>query len=70
MPNLYKNWGDKQRKRWNDYNRNYAKKHFKSYNIKLRLEEDKDIIDYLETHKETSLTDFVRKSVREKIGNK
>lgn len=70
MPNLYKNWGDKQRKRWNDYNRNYAKNHFKSYNIKLRLEEDKDIIDYLETHKETSLTDFVRKSVREKIGNK
>ena len=69
MPNLYKNWGEKQRKHWNDYNSNYAKSHFKSYNLKLRLEEDKDIINYLESHKGTSLSELVRQIIREKIGN-
>lgn len=72
MPNLYKNWEEKQRKHWNDYNKKYAKEHFKSYNLKLRLEEDKDIIEYLETNKRKhkSLSDLIRGLVREKIASK
>jgi len=67
--NLYKNWGPEQRKHWNEYNRNYSRTHFKTVNFKLRFNEDKDILDYIAKHKEISLSDLVRLSIREYIKN-
>lgn len=65
--NLYQNWGPKQRKHWNEYNKNYSKTHFKSINLKLRLKEDSDIVNYLETHKDKTTSDLVRKGIRKLI---
>ena len=65
--NLYKNWGSEQRRHWNDYNRKYAKAHFKTVNLKLRINEDKDIIDYLNSRGNISLSEFIRNIIREKI---
>lgn len=65
--NLYKNWGPEQRKHWNDYNREYAKKHFRTINLKLRFDEDKDIIDYINSHKGISLSQLVRDAIRQLI---
>lgn len=69
MANLYKNWGDKQRQNWNNYNRRYAKEHFKSIQLKLRYKEDKDIIDYLESQKNITLSELLRTIIRERINN-
>ena len=71
MPgNLYKNWGVEQRKHWNEYNKNYSKTHFKTINLKLRIDEDKDIIDYLNSRNGETLSEFVRQIIREKINSK
>ena len=68
MPNNYAKWGEEQKNKWNKYNSNYAKTHFKSLNIKLRLVEDKDMIEFLESQHET-ISDFVRGLIREKMNN-
>lgn len=70
MANLYHNWGPKQRKRWNEYSKEYSKNHFKTITVKLRLVEDKDIINYLNANKQTSATELVRTSLRHYIKNK
>ena len=72
MPNLYKNWKPEQRNNWNKYNNNYSKTHFKSVNIKLRYDEDKDIIDYLQKHKSktVSVSELLRTIIREHISKK
>ena len=57
---------EEQRKRWNDYNNGYAKKTYKSYNLKMNKEHDKDIIDYFEKSGESPTT-VVRKLVRHQI---
>ena len=65
--NLYKNWGPEQRQHWNEYNKKYAKTHFKTVNLKLRVNEDKDIIDFLNSRGGVSLSEFIRNIIREKI---
>lgn len=65
--NQYQKWGPEQREHWNKYSTNYARTHFKSLNLKLRINEDKDIIDYLEKHTTSSVSELVRKIIREKI---
>lgn len=67
--NQYHKWGIEQRKKWNTYSTNYARTHFKSLNLKLRIEEDKDIIEYLEKNTTSSVSELVRKIIREKIAN-
>lgn len=67
MGNLYKNWGKEQRLKWNEYNRNYSKSHFKTITIKLSLDKDKDVISYLEKNKDLSFTQVVRNGVRKLI---
>lgn len=67
--NQYHKWGPEQRKNWNKYSTNYARTHFKSLNLKLRIVEDKDIIDYLERNATNSVSELVRKIIREKIEN-
>lgn len=57
---------EEQRKRWNDYNNGYAKKNYKSYNLKMNKEHDQDIIDYFEKSGESPTT-VVRKLVRNQI---
>lgn len=64
MANNFKN--DEQRVRWNIYNKNYSKKNYKTITMKLNKEKDKDIIDFL-TGQQESITDIVRKLVREKL---
>ena len=68
--NLYKNWGPEQRERWNEYNNKYSKTHFRTINIKLRLDEDSDIIEFINNHKETSISDLVRIAIRSLIEDK
>lgn len=57
---------DEQRKRWNNYQNGYAKKNYKSYNLKMNKEHDHDIIDYIEKSGETP-TQVVRRLVRNEI---
>lgn len=68
--NLYKNWGQKQRNHWNEYNKKYSKTHFKSVNIKLRYVEDKDIIDFLEKKRSITVSELIRQSIREHMAKK
>lgn len=67
MSNNYERMSEKQKAHWNNYNKNYARTHFKSINIKLRLVEDKDMIDFLESQSGTT-SDFIRALIREKMG--
>ena len=48
MPNIFKN--DEQRRKWNEYNKAYAKRKFKSLAIKLDKEKDKDIIEVFDSY--------------------
>ena len=66
MANNYKKWTPQQKENWNVYNKNYAKSHFKSVNVKLRLVEDKDIIDFLEAQ-DCTTSDYIRNLIREKM---
>lgn len=65
MGNSFKN--PQQREHWNDYNKRYANKHYKSFCLKLNKETDKDIIDFLSANGK-SPTAVVRALVREKTG--
>ena len=69
MGNNYEKWGAEQRKKWNAYNKSYDKAHFKSINLKLRIKEDQDIIDYLNSNGGTNKSELIRQIIREKIAN-
>jgi len=45
MANYFKT--QEQRENWNKYNSLYSKAHYKAFTIKLNLEKDKDIIEYI-----------------------
>ena len=66
MANNYEKWTSQQKENWNVYNKNYAKSHFKSVNVKLRLVEDKDIIDFL-AEQECTTSDYIRHLIREQM---
>lgn len=57
---------DEQRKRWNNYQNGYAKKNYKSYNLKMNKDHDQDIIEYFEKSGETP-TQVVRRLIRNEI---
>lgn len=57
-----------QRKHWNEYNNNYAKKNYKSICMKISKTKDADIIEYLENNGESPTVVF-KKLIREKIGS-
>lgn len=67
MPNNFKN--DEQRKRWNAYNNQYAKKNYKTICIKFNKESDKDILDYLENSGE-SPTRVIRELLKARVAGK
>ena len=67
MGNKYDKMTDEQRGKWNKYQRSYARTHFKSFTITLSLTNDKDVIDYIESH--GKIVDVVRDLIREKQGN-
>lgn len=64
MGNKFTN--EAQRQHWNEYNKNYAKKKYKSYNIKLDKEHDMDVIDYITKY--GSISEVVRTLVRKELG--
>lgn len=54
-----------QRANWNKYNNAYAKEHYKTICLKLNVETDKDIIDYLTNTPSTkSATQVIRDLIR------
>lgn len=65
MANNFKN--QTQRTNWNKYNNAYSKKNYKTICIKLRLVEDKDIIDFLYSLS-PSPTKAIKALVKEKLG--
>ena len=58
---------EEQRKRWNNYNNSYAREKYKSYNLKMNKETDKDVIDYIASSHE-SPTQIVKRLIRKEIG--
>ena len=47
MGNKYDKMTEEQRKRWNEYSKNYAREKFISVNLKLVKERDNDMIEFL-----------------------
>ncbi len=66
MANNYKKMTPSQHEHWNEYQRNYAHRNFKSISIKLSLTKDQDVINFFASSKE-SATDLIREMVRERI---
>ena len=67
LANNFKN--AEQRRKWNTYNNNYAKKNYRTYCLKLNKVKDKDIIDFLDSCSENITTVF-KNLLREKIGSR
>ena len=64
MANSLKN--ETQRKRWNDYNNNYAKKNYRTFCLKLNRTKDKELIDFLENNNENA-TAILKRLLRSEI---
>lgn len=46
MANNYKKWTPEQRAKWNEFNSEYARKHYVTLTAKANLETDKDLVEY------------------------
>lgn len=53
-----------QRANWNKYNNAYAKEHYKTICLKLNVDTDKDVIDYLTNNSTKSATQLIKELVR------
>lgn len=62
MPNIFKN--DEQRKHWNEYNKNYSNRNYKTITMKFNKNKDQDVIEYLLGQEGISATQVVRDLVR------
>ncbi len=51
----------------NIYDREYTKKYLVRKNMLLSKKNDKDILDYLEEHKDERFSTFVKRLIREEI---
>lgn len=65
MSNNYSKMTPEQRQRWNHYSNEYSKLNFRSYNVKFRIKEDKEIINFLDTH--GSVTETIRRLIEAEI---
>ena len=62
MANIFRT--PEQRQHWNKYNSKYSSEHYKNICLKLNLETEKDMIDFLARHGNSK---FLKKAIREAI---
>lgn len=62
MPNIFKN--DEQRKHWNEYNKAYSNKNYRTITMKFNRVKDQDVIEFLTGQNGICATEVVRNLVR------
>lgn len=68
MGNNFKN--DAQRLRWNDYNREYRRRNYTSYTLRVSKTKDKDIIDFIEAQDDDNFNVLCKRLFRSFIDKK
>lgn len=62
MPNVFRT--EEQRKHWNEYNKNYSNKNYRTITMKFNKEKDADIIEFLTGHDGVPATQVIRDLIR------